>query len=177
MTKSGSIQALWLGFVGLWLISFLLAFFSALVANGLWAVPLFQVINSSLAVSLFFVYLAMGLSAFGMVVMLLTGQFSDAVQAFIVLLIYALLPFGAIAAFSLYAWIGHLSLNGAFVYEDFMAKLGPIVRGTIWLLRKVSPGASLTTEGAFDLLRNSSIVLGSLASLVTIMRFFQRQAG
>lgn len=165
--KTSQAELLWLGFAGLWFISFILALGSALIANGIWGVPLFQVVNSSLSVSLFFVYVFMALTLIGIFFSVMSGNFNGTGELLIILVIYALLPFGAISAFALYGWLGHLKLDEAFVYTDFMKRVGSV----IGFIASLFGAQSRQVISFFTI---ASPVVGTLAALIAIMRAWKR---
>lgn len=165
--KTSQAELLWLGFAGLWFISFILALGSAIIANGIWGVPLFQVVNSSLSVSLFFVYLLMALTIIGIFFSVMGGNFNSTGELLIILVIYALLPFGAISAFALYAWLGHFKLEDAFVYNDFMKRVGSI----FGFIASLFGAQSKQLVSFFTI---ASPVVGTVAALIAIMRAMKR---
>lgn len=165
--KTSQAELLWLGFAGLWFISFILALSTAIIANGIWGVPLFQVVNSSLSVSLFFVYLFMALTVIGIFFSAMSGNFNATGELLVIFVIYALLPFGAISAFALYAWLGHLKLDEAFVYADFMKRVGSIFGFAASLF-----GAQ--SKQLISFFTVASPVVGTLAAIIAIMRALKR---
>lgn len=165
--KASQAELLWLGFAGLWFISFILALGSAIIANGIWGVPLFQVVNSSLSVSLFFVYALMALTIIGIFFSTMGGNFKSTGELLIILVIYALLPFGAITAFALYAWLGHLKLDDAFVYTDFMKRVGSIFGFAASLF-----GAQ--SKQLISFFTIASPVVGTVAAVIAIARALKR---
>jgi hypothetical protein len=103
-----------------WLALFLFAITAMLVSNGVFGVAWFAVADVTLSLAIFvaaavivgcLVFIVMGLAfrRFGRAfVMLIAGS------------IYALLPFAAVLAFALYAYIGAVPLTGvSFVLEQF----------------------------------------------------------
>lgn len=158
------IRAFWKVFVYMWAAQFGLTLASALIANGLFAVPIHQVSNTIVAILLFWVYLAMTIGAIGALILLFAAvrelEFSPLLAAFLILISYALLPFASILAFSLYAWLGHLKLDGAFVSADYIKHIVGALRFVAGPFKGV-----LADEGSMKLIET----VGRYLSLISLL--------
>lgn len=164
-------QQAWLGFVIIWIGNFVLSLFSALVANGIFAVPIYQVINTTVALTLFWIYAGLIFVAIALVVSLVTLKFGSLLEALVLLGIYVCLPFASIWAFSFYAWIGHLKVDGVFVSTDYINQVGGVVRFVAGLFKGIWPSfnkaaGSISTD-------NMMTWLQMIAALATIVGFFK----
>jgi hypothetical protein len=163
-----TVQNAWIGFASIWIINFLLSLFTALVANGIFAVPIYQVINTMLACMLFWVYAGLIFVAIALALSLVTFQFSNLLQAFVLLIFYVFLPFASIWSFSLYSWLGHLKLDGAFVSTDYINQVGGVLRFAAGLLKGIWPGVNTAVSND-----NMMRWLQIMAAVATILGLFK----
>jgi|CXWL01.1.fsa_nt_gi hypothetical protein len=115
---SGAFQA----YAASWLFNFLVAMAGAIIANGVFAVPLYQVVNVNLSIACFVAIVLLALYGVGFLAGIFTGQFGVLSVVLFGSLLAILIPFAPIAAYQIYAWLGGLSIaSQSFVYDDFMA--------------------------------------------------------
>jgi hypothetical protein len=114
-----------------WLALFLFAVTAMLVSNGVFGVAWFAVADVALSLAIF---VAAGVIAGCLVFIamaLVFGRIGRAIVMLLVGTIYALLPFAAVLAFALYAYIGAVPLTGeSFVLEQFTDAVDAIINAT-----------------------------------------------
>jgi hypothetical protein len=161
------------------------ALFFGLVCNGIFGIPLYQVVDVNLALFLTWVAVMGALLVLILVLEVVNGEFRDALVTLLLLAAYMFLPFGAITGYMVYAWFGGGEVsNASFVYEGFMAIF---VRGYAFLNTQVGDiiGAveiKDTAQGAVStinsdvVLRWTQIVAGVIAAVDIIWRWITRAA-
>lgn len=145
-----------------WLALFLFGITTMLVSNGVFGVAWFAVADVTLSLAIF---VAVGVIV-GCLIFIVLGIASGRLgRAFVMLLagaIYALLPFAAILAFAVYAYVSPASLTGvSFVLEQFtnvvdaaIDAAGRALVSTSWQMpdRAIVDDALLGLSGALALL-------------------------
>jgi hypothetical protein len=157
--------------------------FGAAVANGLYSVPFYQVVNVNLSVSVFMAYAGVALSGIALIVCVLTGAWRGAFSSVVGVLLSLLLPFAPIAAYQVYGWLGGLAVSGdSFVYDNFMSLFATAAKAiastfgqlTIELPKPGSTGKAL--ELIFGLkLETFATIISMAASLIAVINFFMPQ--
>jgi hypothetical protein len=103
-----------------WLGLFLFALTAMLVSNGVFGVAWFAVADVALSLAIFVSVAVIAGCLIFIVMAILFRRFGRALIMLIVGVIYTLLPFAAVLAFALYAYIGAVPLTGvSFVLEQF----------------------------------------------------------
>jgi hypothetical protein len=103
-----------------WLGLFLFAMTAMLVSNGVFGVAWFAVADVTLSLAIFVAAAVIAGCLIFIAMAILFRRFGRAIVMLIVGVIYTLLPFAAILAFALYAYIGAVPLLGvSFVVEEF----------------------------------------------------------
>lgn len=104
-----------------WLFAFVFAMVGALVCNGVFGVPLYEVIDANLSLVLFVVMVALCLLVIRVATLLIDGELVEAVLLFIFTIVYSFMPFASVFAYSLYGYAGGHPVPGtSFVYDGFM---------------------------------------------------------
>lgn len=110
-----------------WLRDVMIAFFVALICNGIWGVPLYQVVDVTLALSLTSTAVVAALLAMILVYEVFNGLLRGALESLVYLAALAFLPFAAITGYMIYGWLGGGDVTTAsFVYKIFV---GLFVKG------------------------------------------------
>ena len=103
-----------------WLALFLFAITAMLVSNGVFGVAWFAVADVALSLAIFVAVAVIAGCLVFIGMALAFGRIGRAIVMLLVGTIYSLLPFAAILAFALYAYIGAVPLTGvSFVLEQF----------------------------------------------------------
>lgn len=145
-----------------WLGLFLFALIAMLVSNGVFGVAWFSVVDVCLSLAIF-VAAAVIAGCFVFIGMALVfGRIGRALTMLVTGIIYALLPFAAIFAFALYAYIGAVPLVGEpFVLKQFdsgvdalIDAVGHAVAHTSWQMppREVINSTTLAVSGGLAVL-------------------------
>lgn len=161
-----------------WLFSFVTTLLGAAIANGIWNVPFFQVVNVNLSIALSVAILVLGLNTLGLVLSLPSGQPGLIGVGLFGVLLSLLIPFAPIAAFQLYALFGGLPIaDQSFIYDDFMNAIKTVAgwAGQLSVMQP-PPGSS---EKAVDLILGMKMdtlrdTLAIVASALAIISFFIR---
>lgn len=104
-----------------WVFNFFVTTFGAIVANGIFSVPLYQVVNVNLSIAIFVMLVLLAIYGVGFVFALVSMNFSAVVVLLFGSVLAILIPFAPIAAFQIYAYFGSLSVGGeSFIYDGFM---------------------------------------------------------
>jgi hypothetical protein len=152
----------------MWISNFIMALFAALAANAAHGVPLSQVVNSLLSITLFTTYVALAFYALAVVLFVISGQFGMAIGVLFAGLLVALLPFAPVSAFSLYAWLGKLSIAESFVYKNFVALVMAVVRPVGAIAQStMRPASPMSTTELWELAKNVASVGGFLVALAS----------
>ena len=155
-------------YANMWIVNFVMAMLAALAANAAHGVPLYQVVNSLLSITLFTTYVALAFYALAVVLLVIGGQFAMALGVLFAGLLVALLPFAPVSAFSLYAWLGKLSIAESFVYKDFVALVMAVVRPFSTFAQSMSrPASPMSATELWELAKNVASVGGFLMALLT----------
>ncbi len=162
-----------------WVFNFAISIMGALIANGIWSVPLFQVVNVNLSIALFFAIAALVINVLVLVIGVLSGQAGAAAMSLFGVLLSCLVPFAPIAAYELYAWLGGLNVaQQSFVYDDFMTLFthtAKTIASALGQLSVLQPPEG-STDKAIDLVFGLKIetlerILASVASVIAIVKF------
>ncbi|MGP0093591.1 MAG: hypothetical protein ACLPKB_27165 [Xanthobacteraceae bacterium] len=155
-------------YASMWIFNFIMALFAALAANAAHGVPLPQVVNALLSITLFTTYLALAIYALIVVLLVISGQFGMAVGVLFAGLFVALLPFAPVSAFSHYAWLGKLSISESFVYNDFVALVTAVARPFGTLAQSLTrPTSPMSATELWELAKNVASVGGFLLAMLS----------
>jgi hypothetical protein len=168
-----------------WIFNFVVALLGALIANGIYNVPLFQVVNVNLSVALFFAFSMAAIQAVLLVYSVVTVSISRVVGTIVGIVLALLVPFASIAAYQVYAWLGGLSVSGeSFIYDEFMSMFAAVMKEVAVTFGQFTAQKQLPEleQGAGDLLfglRLQTIevwasLLAALLSISYTMMLFQR---
>ena len=109
------------GYGATWVYYVILSLVFASICNGLWGVPLWQVVDVNLSLFLTWVAFMAALGVFAFAVDLSQGDLSSALANILFIVLLALLPFGVITGYMIYAWLGGGQVtNASFVYDAFL---------------------------------------------------------
>lgn len=160
------------------------ALFFGVVCNGIFGIPLYQVVDVNLALLLTWIAFIGGLLVIILALEVFNGEFRDAVATLLYLAAFTFLPFGAITGYMVYGWLGGGPVSDAsFVYEGFMAIFingYKYVSGFIDVfgaieVKETAQGA-ISTINSDTVLRWTQIVGGGLAAVDIVARWSRRQA-
>jgi hypothetical protein len=172
-----------------WLRLFGISMFGAIVANGIFSVPLFQVVNVNLSMAIF---VGAALAVFyGLLILyaVWNSVFAAVPSILFGALLTVFIPFSPIAAYQLYAWIGGLAIHEqSFVYDGFMTVFADTIK---WLAASVgqlqilpaqgqTPASTLvfgyTLSTVADLATIFGVILGAVKLAIEGVRFFAARA-
>lgn len=160
-----------------WVFNFVVSIVGALIANGVYEVPLYQVVNVNLSVALFTGFTFAALQVVFLLFYLLTAKFWALPSLIFGVILSLLIPFAPIAAYQVYGWLGGLSISGeSFVYDDFMSMFATAIKSVASVFGQLTvetptPGATgKVIELVFGLrLETVSTLLTIVATLLAIM--------
>jgi hypothetical protein len=145
-----------------WLALFLFALTAMLVSNGVFGVAWFAVADVALSLAIFVAACVIAGCLVFIAMALVFGRIGRAIVMLLVGTIYSLLPFAAVLAFALYAYIGAVPLAGvSFVLEGFSNAVdaginaaGAAVAQTAWQMpaRELINDAMLALSGGLAVL-------------------------
>ena len=98
----------------------------ALICNGIFGIPLEQVVDVNLALFLSWVAIIAGGMVIIMAFEVVNGDFRGAFESLLYIAAFVFLPFGAITGYMIYGWFGGGAVGDSFVYNGF---LGLFVKG------------------------------------------------
>ena len=168
----------------MWLRFAATALFFGVVCNGIFGIPLYQVVDVNLALLLFWIAITVGLLLIVFAIEVFNGDFRDALVTLLYFAAFVFLPFGAITGYMVYVWLGGGPVSDAsFVYEGFM---GIFTTGYTYVsafvgdvfgaieIKKTAQGA-ISTINSDTLLKWSQIMGGSIAVIDFVARVVRRQ--
>jgi hypothetical protein len=158
------------GYIGAWLSYLLGAAFVSLICNGLFHIPLWQVVDVNLSFFLFLVGVQILLAAFGLVVDATEGDWLFALYRIVQSALWALLPFASICGFMIYGYFGNETIaTQSFVYDGYV---GMFAKGYQALAGSIGDflGAITTSEDAAGT-KTSSVDVYWLAQVATVGSF------
>ena len=145
-----------------WLALFLFAATAMLVSNGVFGVAWFSVADVALSLAIFVAAAVIAGLAIMIVLAIASGRVGRAIVMVFAGTIYALLPFAAILALAVYAYVSPVPLSGvSFVLEQFenvqqaaIDAVGRALPSTDWRMpeRAMIDNALLVLSGGFALL-------------------------
>ncbi len=155
-------------YVVLWVSNFALSLPATILSNGFFSVPLYQVVNVNLSITLFVVYCFVVVCVVAFFVLALTGRFLGAIGVAIAAILALTVPFSSIAAYEFYAYLGGIneklaSAETGFVYYEYLEFLRN-VWGTVF--PDINTVAIYATVASFI-----------LALIVYLNRASERRAG
>jgi hypothetical protein len=157
---------------GVWGSYFVSSLYSSVVANAIVATPYGAVVNTLFSVQLSICALLVLLALVLIVLSVLVGDYSDIPEYALAIPIYLLVPFAAVAGYSVYAHMARLDLVALSpVYAGFMRSIhaGLVIFGHV--ARAVSL-PSLGFVGSERFFAWSNWIFGALGLLLTVQRTF-----
>ncbi len=160
-----------LGYVYLWLGMFIMAMITALSANGLYDVPLWQVANVQLGGFLGLIFLLEALLGVGLVTALFTGEWKRALILPLTMIGYGFLCYASLLAFEIYGLLGGIEFKTeSFVVQDMYGFLAAIIEPVYtFTLGEVS------TEGVDRWVRIISIFLMLITSVPKVVTWLSQK--
>jgi hypothetical protein len=163
-----------------WISFVVSATFIALISNGIFGIPLYQVVDVQLSLFLTWAGLLAIVWALFAVYDLYHWDLSEVLSDLLHVLAFALLPFGAMTGYALYGWIGGMQVHGASfvfdgyfgIYKDTFIIIATQISNLMGALSasEVTKGGTLTID-TDALLKWTQIVAGSLAALDVLRRW------
>lgn len=174
------------GYGATWIYYVLLSLVFASICNGLWGIPLWQVVDVNLALFLTWMAVMAVLGLFAIAVDLSQGDLKLALANVVYIVLLALLPFGVITGYMIYAWFGGGQVtNASFVYDAFLnlfvrgyAYVATLFGDALALMTKVqtSGGSSETAVNVPALQMWIQIVTAAVALGDILYRWWRRRA-
>lgn len=165
-----------------WAYYVFVSLFFALICNGLYGIPLYQVVDVNLALFLTWVAVLATLLAVGLIFELAKGDFTNAFEALLYIALLAFLPFGAITGYMIYGWLGGGQItNASFVYDGFIGiftktyQYLSLVNGDVLGAIQVEETAKGIVKSVNTdlLLQWTQIAAGSLAAADVLVRWIR----
>jgi len=163
----------------MWLRYALTALFFGVVCNGIFGIPLYQVVDVNLALLLTWIAFVGALLVFILALEIFNGEFRDGLVTLLYLAAFTFLPFGAITGYMVYGWLGGGPVSEAsFVYEGFMSifttgyKYISGVFGDVFgaiEIKETAQGA-ISTINSDTLLKWSQIIPPAIAVIEFVLR-------
>lgn len=150
-----------------------------LVCNGIWGIPLYQVVDVNLAISISFLVVIFVMLFFVFLMEISQGQWWDALDTTIVILTSAFLPFGAVLGYMIYGWLGGGDVTSAsFVYKTYVGFFGSIyeqVAATTgdflgWIVERKNEAGELVSQVNMTLVREWVPIIASAATILNFLR-------
>lgn len=165
----------------------IIALVIAAVCNKIWGIPLYQVVDVNLSLSLSWAALYAAALALILAYEIFNGLFRGALESLILLAALALLPFGAILGYMIFSWLGGEEVTSkSFVYQLYV---GVFARGYSYLSalinwdifgviseRKNDVGVTVTTVNAAALATWIGIISGTMAIINYALNWMRRAA-
>jgi len=162
MKNTGRLNPILMGYALLWGFQFVGAIVSALAANLVYRVPLYQVADVTLSLDYCLIVVVEILLIILLLVFISHRQLLNALKLAAQILSYALLAFAPALAFQIYAWITHVNLlHDSRLYAMLLNLVPSIVTPAV----EAAIGA-VADARVHDLTLRTISVAGALASLV-----------
>lgn len=149
------------------------------VCNGLWGIPLYQVVDVNLAISISVLALIVVLLVFVFLMEIAQGKWWDALDSTIFILTSAFLPFGAVLGYMIYGWLGGGDVTSAsFVYKTYVGFFGSIYEvvavstGDVfgWIVERKNEAGELVSQVDMTLVREWVPIIASAATILNFLR-------
>lgn len=166
-----------------WLRFVVTAVIVAAIANGIFGIPLWQIVDVNLSVFLFFVGLYVAWNIARLLADILRRDLASAIAHLILIPMLALLPFGVIAGYMIYGVLGGGEVAGAsFVYDGFVnmfaqgyKQLAGVVGDFFGAIKEVKTSKGLTPTVDLATLAQAAGIVGGLATAVGVWLRWQER--